>query len=477
MAIDEVSASQAKSDTEASPRRIAFEILLKSTHPKLQPLVQKTDDLATLYKEILEMLKKPRIGGEIGDALEDLAALGERVLELEDLQDIVRMQWANREQRNAAHRKLLLCGIDSPQGLLRALGPSPSGSSKCALNELLDECGYAILRPETIRSLSAELHVRVRQNTELVEEGSRPLLVTAPHNIFLLRDGQPVHVMEEYTTLIAQRIARRLGGCCLCWSRSEQHRSELFWNLGKQRGRKDDFSNLGAYLDPRNRDPNYLTTEEVSSNSWFKQMVAFSERFCDHLSYKFRPMLHIDCHGCRDPPCIPSHLTIGLAAMRHEAESGRGPLTVDRVEAFGAELQSELTAALSGLNLKPAAALVRLLQPVLSNSEEGVEPFSGAWPLHERLVTQSQQAVSYAGFSHSCQLEMSKALRKALVRDDVALTRFAKALFKAWSTAEPMVLPALPSCIPPHEASKVANMQKPSQALARSRSRQLSVGR
>jgi hypothetical protein len=258
----------------------------------------------------------------------------------------------------------------------------------------------------------------------------------------LRRDGQPPHVMEEYTTLVAQRLARQLHGTCLSWSRSEQYRSELSWSLARHQGNDETEGDPGAFLDPRNRDPNYLSAAELTQNLWFQQMSRLVEQWRETLGRGCRT-LHVDVHGCKDPPCTPSHLTVGLAAMRHEADSGRGLLSPARVEAFSMSLEAELSKALGGLDLRPRATLVRVLAPDLTASEDEIERLSGAWPPSVKRLTQSQQAVAFARFTHSCQLEMSKALRRVLFRDEGAVIRFGKALRKAWTSAMSLTLPTV----------------------------------
>lgn len=416
--------------------------LLQTVHPNLHHLIKRTSGISGLYKDMVDVLRRPIIGGDADAGLpckaEEIAMLGERFVELEELEDIIRRQWPNAEDRYAAYYKFLRCGIESPQTLLSTLSRKVSGRS--VLNDLLEKAGFKTLRDETLTDLLRSLDARVRR-IDLTEEGTRPVLVTAPHNIYLQRDGHPAHVMEEYTTLIAQRLARQLGGCCVSWSRAEQHRSELLWFLAKRRTTGDDWGS-GVLLDPRNRDPNYLLIEEVLENPWYRHMLEAAEQF-RRSSRRGQGLLHVDVHGCRDPPHTPSHLTVGLAAMRHEVEMGRGPLTLDRVEAFGALLESEFRSVLAELDLRPPSQLVRVLIPTLSAGSGRVERLSGARPLEEGRVTQSQQAVAYAGFTHSCQLELSKALRGALSRDEQATTRFGRAILKAWLVSLQPSLPAI----------------------------------
>eukprot|EP00929_Paragymnodinium_shiwhaense_P093078 TRINITY_DN53133_c0_g1_i1.p1 TRINITY_DN53133_c0_g1~~TRINITY_DN53133_c0_g1_i1.p1 ORF type:complete len:455 (+),score=94.24 TRINITY_DN53133_c0_g1_i1:523-1887(+) len=446
----------------ASPRELAFGLLQSTAPAELEPLLKNKTDLTSVYKDIVEELRQRATvaDGAVKQASstscsacsveDDLTALGERVVQLEELEEVVRLHWSNRDDRTAVHRKLLLCGIDSPQSLLRSITPQ-SGKEGVLLNALLEEAGFKGLRSDTRARLVADLEPRVFQRLDFSQEGSQPILTTAPHNIFLCRDGWPPHAMEEYTTLIAQRLARRLGGSCISWTRAEQHRSELLWNLGRCREAGDKSVSAGSCLDPRNRDPNFLSSAEVMQNGWFRHVLQFAEDWRDPTDGRLLPMLHIDIHGCRDPPASAAHVTVGLAAMRHEAESGRGWLTVCRVEAFAEALEAELSAVLTPLTLRPRAdATVLVLRPSLSAPEKGasgkVERFSGAWPLSIGRMTQAQQAVAYAGFSHACQLELSKALRKLLAKDDALVQRFGRAILKAWVSSAP-VLPKLSTAV------------------------------
>lgn len=414
-------------------------VLFKGVDTELHPLLRRSSGLHSLCKEIVDLLREPATtGGERGlpCSAEELVALGEQAIELEELEDVVRWQWPRREEQQTAHKKLLQCDIVSPHALLRALSEPVVG--RCRLNCIFEEAGFKCLRAETINELAAELQVRVQQRIHIGVQGTRPLLVTAPHNIYLHRDGHTPHMMEEYTTLIAQRIARRLGGTCIAWSRAEQRRSELLWFSGK----RQDLDPMTC-IDPRNRDPNYLKYDEVCGNPWFKHVSKRADSFRDNLGCD-SPMLHIDVHGCRDPPCTPSHLTVGLAAMLREIETGRSSVSMVNVKIFAEALEEELASALSGLGLAGRGEpLVRVLMPILRDGHN-VERLSGAWPLSERRVTQSQQAVAFAGFTHSCQLELSKALRLALSRDEVATSRFGSAINKAWLVSTGTSIPSLP---------------------------------
>ncbi|CAE7868799.1 glcK [Symbiodinium necroappetens] len=455
---------------EASPVQ---DTLLRDA-PSLEPLIRRSGGLTQLTKDILEMLRRAPGGGDSTssqpgpgpEALpgepEELVALAEQALALEELEDSMQLKWS-RDDRDAAYQRLVQCGICSAQALLTALNDRSAG--KCRLNQMLEEGGCRALKAEAMVWLAEQLEVRARQRIEVSVEGNQPILLTAPHNIYLRRDGQPPHMMEEYTTLIAQRMARHLGGTSLSWSRAEQKRSELQWCLARLRCEAEDFS---SFLEPCNRDPNYLLNEEVAQNPWFRQMARFADKWRHAKEGHLRPLLHIDVHGCRDPPATPSHLTVGLAAMRHEVEMGRSPLSQSRVESFAAALQNELTLVLGSLDLRPRSEkLVRVLLPTLSGGQS-MERLSGAWPLEERRLTQSQQAMAFAGFTHSCQLELSKALRRALSRDDAATARLGRAVTKAWALCCQGSLPSLKS---PSDDKEALELMRPRSGGARERKR------
>ena len=263
--------------------------------------------------------------------------------------------------------------------------------------------------------------------------GNQGILVTAPHSLALLRDGQAPHLKEGHTAEIAFGIAKHLDSCCLTWSFAERRRTELLWRLSRKINEQRGEMQNGQLLDPRNRDPNYLATGELQLNTWFQQMAQALEH-CQKMTFEEQQeALHIDVHGCQDPPSTPSHLTIGLGAMCfHAVDLGDTEAFQDAVffgEALYQEFYRVLTKAHVSYRLKPASALLVRVQAPGPEDDE-CPRFSGAWRGTDRL-TQSQQAVSL-GFSHAVQLELSKALRGLLVADRSLLKAFAGALHSAW---------------------------------------------
>lgn len=372
-------------------------------------------------------------------SFEQVIVVGERALEMEELYDIVSVQWPGRDSQ-AAFTKLLRCGMDAPQTLFDALSREPEDTDKfkgsCLLNELLIESGFKGLRPDTVRSLMQDLRSPQGERLDVLRYGDRPMLITAPHNIYLIRDGKPPHMMEEYTTFIAQSMSKQVSGTSLAWSRVQQRRSELNWYRGRRQGLEGH--DLGRYLDRANRDPNYLDPKEIMHNSWFRKVDMIVSRFTEETEFNV-PTLHIDVHGCKDPPATPTHLTVGLAAMLNQSLAGKGMLPASEIKSFGNFLKKEFEVMLYSLDLRPRCLhQVRVLF--------NVEAMSGAWPLGERRMTQSQQAI-FAGFTHSCQLELSKALRKCL-RDEAICAKFADCLTRAWVVARQGWLAKRPLC--PH---------------------------
>jgi hypothetical protein len=233
--------------------------------------------------------------------------------------------------------------------------------------------------------------------------------------------------VEEYTAAVAQGLTQYINGPSLMWTSAEQRRVELLWGIAKKGGTRGCI-----LLDPRNRDPNYLTTVELANNAWHQQMLSTAAswrgKFGQHVS-----MLHVDVHGCRDPPHTPSHLTVGLGAMLAEARNRGSTEDVARVKVFGEALEAELTKVMASLRLWPRVQLLRVILPTAWDKHMR---FAGAWASSTQRHTQTQQAVSFAGFEYSVQLEMSKYLRRTLLQNKPALEEFAQGLRAAWHSTQ-----------------------------------------
>jgi len=361
---------------------------------------------------------------------------------------------AEKENIAAFEQKLKVLEQDEPQNTAVSDSPKPAPEktavekpTNAGLEQLLNRWKGVVndlwpeLSEEDAEDLE-ELHQLLEETEqmakngvtarcELCEDGMKPVLVTAPHCVYLLRDGQKPHVVEEYTAAIARAITRHLSGSSLMWTGSEQRATELLWCLSRRRG-----SSPGQALDPRNRDPNYLSTQELDGNPWYQQMLKTAKQWRE-LKGAEVSLLHLDVHGCKDPPDTPSHLTVGLGAMRIQAERTGSDKELERVEVFGKALETELGPVLAELKLQPRAKLVRVVIPSTQTLQSHTR-FAGAWKPADHRLTQTQQAVSFAGFQHAAQLEMSKTLRRALLQNQIGITRFSNALRAAWVKSKRM---------------------------------------
>lgn len=183
------------------------------------------------------------------------------------------------------------------------------------------------------------------------------LILTAPHSIPLLRDGEnpEMHKQEDYTGFLANHLAKMCEASSISWSKEEGRRV-----------RADLLDNEGwALPDPSNRDPNFLTVEELESNIWhrvlgnmtdvarsggvqrrggeFNSLNGIAESTAPQSSdpqasmpeaiindvvtnHDCNLVCHFDLHGCMDPEKPPhyydSDVFLGFGAMeQREADS------------------------------------------------------------------------------------------------------------------------------------------------------------
>ena len=210
--------------------------------------------------------------------------------------------------------------------------------------------------------------------------GAAPLIFTAPHAIYLQRDGKPNHKPEDHTGHLAEALAEESCGSCITWSSREVTRS----------------ARTGA-PNPSNRDPNYLLRHELETNPWNDALRACCGRWPPWAC------LVVDLHGRRNhEPGVndDSDCDTGLGAMEAVAP--------ERVEALRAALH----------NLQPAlqAGFVLNRTPRLA----------GCWPARTSRCTITQQAVGCG--QAAVQLELTLRLRRDLFQSAAARTDLARAL-------------------------------------------------
>mmetsp|Transcript_43641 Transcript_43641/g.125984 ORF Transcript_43641/g.125984 Transcript_43641/m.125984 type:complete len:1289 (+) Transcript_43641:228-4094(+) len=358
-----------------------------------------------------------------------LLAICDRVYEIEGLRDVVAAAVSEDMQRQV-YGELLSNQIASVERLSRISTQEHRPLQASVLQKpLLDR----------LVSSARERLVERHRICELVPYGKSPFLVTAPHNAFLLRDGQPPHQLEQFTSGIAHQLAQGLGGEALCWTRQMQWRTAYRFSLGLRWKRSGAAGVYERALDPGLRDPNYMHEDEMHGSPWFQRMEHWASK---HVRGVSGMSLHIDVHGCQDPPMWPTHAILGLGAMRQHVEGlaeddpSRAVLLL-RLQNFAAFVEPAVAHALVPLLGVPPheAASLRGLAAAVTETGERAETLSGAWPPGTGRFTQTQQSVSHAGISHAVQLELSLTLRRALSREPWAVGKLAQAFRSSWAKA------------------------------------------
>lgn len=221
------------------------------------------------------------------------------------------------------------------------------------------------------------------------------VLFTAPHSLYLRRQGHAHHVPEKHTAALARRFAAAVGGSFLTWKRREERRVL-------------DMCEFVGEPDATNADPNFTHYEELESSPWTRKLLEVRRCFGPD-----RPCLHVDLHGCQEPrPGAGADLVVGLRAMDLIDAEGCMELREGLAEAFSLILEGFT------VNVRPQKFL------------------TGASPDPKRM-TLTQQSLSErgGGWTHAVQLEMSPRLRKALIGDKCLSVLLAKAITMSWSVS------------------------------------------
>merc|ERR1719433_2158266 len=100
-------------------------------------------------------------------------------------------------------------------------------------------------------------------------------------------------------------------------------------------------------------------------------------------------MLHLDVHGCRDPPHHGAHLLVGMGAMLERCNT---PQLVAELDEFGEAVKKVAREVIAGLALQPKAEPVLIVIP---DDLEDPPTLSGMWPQSSSRLTQTQQSCTY----------------------------------------------------------------------------------
>ena len=211
-----------------------------------------------------------------------------------------------------------------------------------ALNQLLaDRLGRGAM-------LSSEMLQRLmRLVTVESGDGSSGLLFTAPHGIWVQRDGHEHHKPEVYTTFLAVAMAQETASSYAVWSATERCKSDI-----------------RSGPDAANTDPNYAAEPQLSELPWHRILARHVRRFRtaqrsggtgggEGKGGGFVGQLHVDIHGrrdaiaCKDGQLDVSDCDIGVGAMLNMQVS---PSDADKAAAqrLASRLFASLTEAFQG---------------------------------------------------------------------------------------------------------------------------------
>jgi len=355
---------------------------------------------------------------------DDLHVLAERIADLEELKELVGLHWPEPEEQARARRELLGGGIGSVSGLAGATHPRPSALYS-GNPEFLEEA----------RRIGAEgPSGRTARSCRMVRFGDSPFLATAPHNIYLIRDGHPYHAMEGHTTVIAQHLVRDLDGGAICWTSAAQWRSEICYALGSRQRGAGVATAVERALDASNQDPNYLEADKLGDNVWYHHMESWAAR---HGGGGGGPALHVDIHGCQDPPHHSTYVILGFGAMRQHAEglpleNGAQEAGFRHIQQFAQAIKKSAGEMLAGFFGRPPEEMVALRGLTSDTDAKKAEDLTGARPLELNRFTQTQQSILRAGVTHAVQIEMGMSLRRKLAKNPEAISELGHAIYSAW---------------------------------------------
>ena len=291
------------------------------------------------------------------------------------------------------------------------------------LNGTLEEIN-ANLKPHLSHATYQQLCTAiVRRRVALIFSSGKTkhcVVITAPHTIKLCRDNHPPHATELFTRRIAERFSEEVGGCCITWSEGEQRRVSSIVKSGQHPP------------PPSNRDPNYLTNEELDSSVWFHYLKAAKHSLLLATNHCRRLSLHLDVHGMRDSSIDGFDVVFGTEAMLKNGKD------VDLVMAFRKLLLEKITPVLASMSAKSntnsgSGSTVSSRNKTKTKTKEKVtatttdEHVFAASVDHERLngwagktrntltqMSTNKQLFQNQEFGLSLQIELSHRIRKVM---------------------------------------------------------------
>lgn len=361
-----------------------------------------------------------------------LLHIADRVLDIFELRHVVRDLASQERESRVVAKELYSRGVDSVSAL---------ASTRLFLDGMSESSVALLKKLEKVAKLRAEEGPaeRIDRYSEVLSFGGSPLLMTAPHNLFLRRDGEKPHMREDFTSFIAQEMARHLEGKAICWTKPTQWRTETRYAVGVSRRESVGKCAVSEALDETIRDPNYLHENELGANAWFRSLRASVQSQASVSRDGFA--LHIDVHGCQGPPVHPAHMIIGLGAMRQRAlelptDDPMRSVALNRLALFADSLRRWIGLRLASFLELQAFDIALVTGTATTNrADPDDDLLKGACPKLSGRRTLTQQSVLHAGVTHAMQLEISYYLRDELNKHPQKISSLAKALRACWEEA------------------------------------------
>eukprot|EP00299_Pterocystis_sp_00344_P015355 c7661_g1_i1.p1 GENE.c7661_g1_i1~~c7661_g1_i1.p1 ORF type:complete len:460 (+),score=139.73 c7661_g1_i1:89-1381(+) len=245
---------------------------------------------------------------------------------------------------------------------------------KCRLNQLLREANLPELEPSVLQQLADALPA-AKESRISPTENAQPIIITAPHSIFLKNLDSSIVQPEDYTQYIARALASDVNGTSITWSLFDTRR---VWMTKK------------AFI----LDPSQLGTE----CSWNQALVETLNGF-------EVPTLHLDVHG------VPDQIEKGISLACEISVSA----VSEEDLAFKNILQEQLTSCLKSFE--------QLWKVVVVDSVAE----------HSGLSKLSVECRSTATSRHiAVHVGLSQKFRVAMVCNRNLVTAFGRTIQTAW---------------------------------------------
>jgi hypothetical protein len=313
-------------------------------------------------------------------------------------------------------------------GLLQQL----NGVTSDELLVLSDPARFPFITENELRRIQSALRRRRIDLTFSSLPNKTCVVVTAPHTLKLCRDNHDPHSSESYTKFLAQRLAELSGGACITWKKSE---IERVVKMTKSNGGEPPLSN---------RDPNYLTNQELPSSPWFHYLVQAKQSLMLATSRNLRESLHLDVHGMKDSTIEGVDCIFGTLAMEKQLQKQGDDSS--RVEELRVQLMESVQPVLDHITAtlasKETTAENSSAAPFIASATHDrltgwagmgrntLTQMSSCTELFRKLKDGDDDMLFHSAFQTSIQIELSHRLRKHLFGNKMHCSMFLVAIVR-----------------------------------------------